>query len=250
VDRSRLAILISLLLAACAPAPTPTPPPPTPRIATTPYFEPLVSTWIAAYAAEQVAAPFELFVLPEPEALDALAHGDVDLLITAGEPPDDGFATPLQREGIAIILHPSNLLRDLTLEDLGEIFSGRINNWEQLGSSGEQLRLYLPFASEPLRTQLERLLSLNSNSPNAHLAPSPTAMLSLVQKDPGAIGLLPFSLLTEEVRAVRVNAVILSEGTIQEGRYPLTLEIVATAPSEPEGSAREWLTWLQSLEGD
>ncbi len=250
MDRPRLAVLIPLLMAACTPAPvsTPTPPPPTPRIATTPYFEPLVSTWIAAFAADQTAEPFELVVLPAPAALDAVIHGDVDLLITAGEPPEDGFVTPLLREGIAIILHPSNQVRDLSLEELEEIISGRVNNWEQLGGSGSPLKLYLPLPSEPLRTQFEKLLTLNSTTPNTYLAPSPAAMLSLVLEDPGAIGLLPFSLLSGEVRAARVNTIILSEGTVQAGRYPLTLEIVATAPSEPEGSVRDWLLWLQSIE--
>jgi ABC-type phosphate transport system substrate-binding protein len=246
VGRSRIAPLIFLLLAACTPTPTPTPPPPTPRIATTPYFEPLVSSWISAYAAEQSTTPFELVVFPVAEGLDALAAGDVDLLITAEGALDDGFATPLRTEGIGIILHPTNQLRDFSLEDLRDILSGRIDHWEQLDGSDEIIQLYLPLPSEPLRTQFERLLALNATSPTAHLAPSPAAMLSLVREDPGAIGLLPHSLASDDVRIAGVNAVTPSEGTLQDGRYPLTLEIVATAPSEPEGTARDWLAWLQS----
>ena len=250
MGRLRLSLLIFLLLAACTPAPTPLVPQPTPRIATTPYFEPIVSNWIATYAAEQATTPFELVVLPVSEALDALAHGDVELLITTEAPPDEGFATPLRHEGIAIILHPTNQIRDFSLEHLREIFSGRINNWEQLGGSDESLTLYLPLKSEPLRMEFEGLLSLKSTTPGAHLAPSPAAMLSHVQEDPSAIGLLAFSLVPEEVRAARVNEIPLNKGTIQARSYPLTLEILATAPSEPKGSVREWLVWLQIQEGD
>lgn len=36
-------------------------------------------------------------------------------------------------DGLAIIVHPSNPLRNLTIEQIRNIYTGKIKNWEELG---------------------------------------------------------------------------------------------------------------------
>ncbi|WP_297843886.1 substrate-binding domain-containing protein, partial [Pseudomonas sp.] len=45
-------------------------------------------------------------------------------------------------DGVAVILHPVNPLRQLNTEQLARIFSGEIHNWEELGGTGGAIHLY------------------------------------------------------------------------------------------------------------
>jgi ABC-type phosphate transport system substrate-binding protein len=82
-------------------------------------------------------------------------------------------------------------------------------------------------------------------SSSALLAPDPAAVLSLVAEDAGAIGYLPLSQVTEEVRVARIDGILPGASTIADGRYPLRLTVLATAPQEPSGQVRDWIGWLQ-----
>jgi ABC-type phosphate transport system substrate-binding protein len=105
----------------------------------------------------------------------------------------------------------------------------------------------VPLGSDELRQRFEALV-MNGESPtgNALLAPTPEAMLDAVVADPNAIGYLPMSQSSEDVRNVRVDGVLLGEASLADGRYPLWMEVIAMAPTEPTGALRDWLAWVQA----
>jgi phosphate transport system substrate-binding protein len=45
-------------------------------------------------------------------------------------------------DGVAVILHPANPLRELSTAQLAKVFSGEIHDWEQLGSTGGPIHVY------------------------------------------------------------------------------------------------------------
>ncbi len=53
---------------------------------------------------------------------------------------------PVQHEvaldGIAVIVHPNNDIDNLTIQQLSDIFSGKITNWQQLGGENLPITLY------------------------------------------------------------------------------------------------------------
>jgi ABC-type phosphate transport system substrate-binding protein len=71
-------------------------------------------------------------------------------------------------------------------------------------------------------------------------------MNQLVAEDPGAIGILPSAAVPEGLRAVRIDGILPGESTIASGTYPLTVSLLATAPSEPASPLRDFLVWIQS----
>jgi phosphate transport system substrate-binding protein len=45
-------------------------------------------------------------------------------------------------DGLAVLVHPQNPVSKLSIDQIGQIFSGRINNWSQLGGADQPIRLY------------------------------------------------------------------------------------------------------------
>lgn len=242
-------ILVCLILiAACAPAPTPSPTLQVARIVTTSAFESTAAEWAATFAFGQQSVLMEIEIMTPQAALKAIDAGEADVIIAGVKPPQGWFASPLWVEGIAVVVHPSNSARRLSTDDLISIFTGRITTWSELKGENWAIQPIVPFSGDDLRAQFEtQVLNDAPVTPNALLAPNPSAMASMVAEDEGAIGILPFSYITPEVLTVIVDGIIPTVSNLQNGLYPLSIEVLALAPEEPVGVARDWLAWMQSL---
>ena len=240
------ALALAATLAACS-AQTPMPVA-FPRLVTQPYYEPILVDWAVAYRQDLPGPlPFDLDTRTQEEGLDRVETGEADLLVTSGEPPRGWFATPLGRQGLAVVVHPDNPVRDLSIEELRDLFSGINGLWEEVGGRPTPVQPVLPLPGEPLGEAFASLvLGERAPWPGTQLAPTAAAMTQLIAEDEGAIGLLPMAAVPETLRVVRVEGVLPGETTIASGAYPLTVSLLATAPEEPVGPLRDFLVWIQS----
>jgi phosphate transport system substrate-binding protein len=240
-------LLFCLGLVACAPTPSATPTKSLIRVITTPAFESLVTNWAIEYMDAQDTARIDLRILPLEGALDTAEGGTADIIIAGTQPPQGWFATPLSLEGIAAVVHPTNSIRSLNLEDLAALFNGDIDSWAELGGEDLPVQPVIPLPGDETREYFDtRMLEGEGFSPDAFIAPSPLAMVAMVAEDEGAIGFIPLSQATDVVRVVRVGGVLPQATTVGDGRYPIHIEILALAPKQPGGATHAWLAWLQS----
>jgi hypothetical protein len=240
------------MLAACQREPavpeSPVPPTPFPEIATTPSFQAWAIANVLAYRENQtVSIGFGLEILAPSAALESVSRLQYPLLVGAGPPPPDWFSTPLGYEGIVLAVNRGNRTPDPSLEQLAQIFSGRISNWEVLGGPDLPIQPIIPLRGDALRETLgERLLGGTPFTPASLLGPSPEIMLSLIRQEDGAIGVLPLAAASNEVRLLRVSGIMPSAATVADGEYLLSVELLGIAPEEPNGVIRDWMVWLQS----
>jgi phosphate transport system substrate-binding protein len=217
------------------------------RVATSATFEGIVTEWVRSYT-EIIGNPsFEIVLTTTAEGIEAVEKGDVELFLEAGTPPPGWFSTPVAIEEIAVIVHPDNPLRRFSLQDLALIFSGSIQAWDDLDGISASIQPVVPLRSDSLRVHFDAIvLTDKTTTLNALLAPSPEAMLSIIDENPGAIGYASFSLIDERVRVVRVEKIMPTGDAKSAEDYPLLYTITASAPDEPAGAVRDWLVWLQS----
>lgn len=215
-------------------------------IATTPALENLVQNWIADFPSPDNTR-IELHILAPLEVSQAIEDGTVELAVVANGLPDDVFATPLYEEGIAVIVHPQNDIHSVSLENLAGLIEGRIGNWSELNGEDLPIQVVIPLSADETRIHFERLVMLEGiPSVKALLAPTPAAMIELVGENPGAVGYLPFSSLTDKVRAIRVDNLAPTNENVSNGRYPLVMPVITYASEEPLGTLRDWILAIQS----
>lgn len=250
--RRNLPILLLVFLGACqlessVPAAEPSPTP-FPEIATTPAFQDWAVANILAFREDrQVAIGLGLEVMAPSAALQAVERGERALLVSSGDPPPGWFSTPLAREPVVIAVNRGNHAPEPSIEQLAQIFAGRISNWEQLDGPDLPIEPVIPLRGDPLRVALgDRLLGDVPFTPAALLGPSPEIMLSLINEHTGAIGILPLSATNNQVRLLAIEGIRPSAATAASGSYPFWVDLLGSAPQEPEGVLRDWLVWLQS----
>ena len=209
-------------------------------------MEETVKQWVREYADDGHRADLFLDVLPVEEALAAVERGEFELAVTGGDPPDLWFATPIDTDGIAVVVHPTNPIRFFEFSELGDIFAGRKQNWELFDGRDRFIQTVIPPNGDEVRTRFQNsVLGFAPHTPTALLGPYPSAVAAIVSTEDAAVGYMPASQVPDHVTIVRVNGLLPEPSNLEDGRYPLAFSIIATAPDEPTGKARDWLVWLQ-----
>jgi hypothetical protein len=241
-------LLLALVLTGCAPDPTATLTPSPLRVVTTPTLEQVVVGWIEAYISQVHSQPFELETLPFDEAQRALQTGRGEILITSNEPPIGWFGASLRDEPIAIVVHPDTKVQNLSLDQLRRLFTGAEERWEEMGGGDQPVQVVIPPQGDELRRRFKQwVMRSETFDSDAYLAPSPEVARELIAGQDGAVGFIPFSLVSEVLSVVRVEGE-LPDAVSGNQNYPLLLPILAMSPQEPRGVLREWLLWLQGGE--
>jgi ABC-type phosphate transport system substrate-binding protein len=247
VDRNRLFILsLALTLAACQAASTLVPTAETYQtVFVSPAVLPLASQWLQAFNQQSGRPTINLIPMSYTAAREAVEEASAAIVISAQAPPSDWWATPLGTQPIAVVTNASNPIEDLTRSELLQIISGQVTNWESWTGESTRVEVIFPVPGDELRARFMDQLSPGLRlSPSARLAADPAMVIQLVEDDPGRIAILPFAMVTPELNVIRIDGMSPDD----EG-YPFNVDLLATAPQEPEGSVRQWLVWLQERLG-
>ena len=127
--------------------------------------------------------------------------------------------TILAIDGIAIIIHPGNVVTDLTLEQISAIFKGGITNWSEVGGGDGQIVLIGREESSGTRDGFESITDTEDACAYRQELTSNGAVLTAVAENPNAIGYVSLSSVKESVQAISVNGVMPREATITDGSY-------------------------------
>ena len=242
MDKRYLVLLLTLFFAACQVSPTPSATPTELEVVlVTPALLPQAAEWAQNFQEDRGQILLNLNPMPFPAAVEALENGEAGVVITSQDPPLNWWAIPLGSEPIAVVVHSSNPVQELTHSELIQIFSGQATDWEPWTGQSQSIEVVFPLPGDDIRTRFIDLLSPGVRLvPGARLASNPTALAEAVAQSPGRIGILPYSLMDETLAALQIDGAYPED----EG-YAFSLDIIATAPEEPEGSIQAWLLWLQ-----
>ena len=180
---------------------------------------------------------------------------------TAHEGGIDPVEYVIARDAIAIIVHPENPIDKLTLEQISAIYSGQINNWNELGGEDRPIvRLSRETNSGTHIYFLENVLRLGNKddevlfSMDTLLLPSSEGIIQETSQNPNAIGYDGLGYVTDEVKVVRVAAepgaeyIYPSIKTVNSGQYPIARDLYMYTNGQPEGELAAYLGWIFSDE--
>ena len=115
---------------------------------------------------------------------------NLELLLKQGDMTKPESEHILALDGLAIVTHPDNLTESLTVHQLADVFSGKIQNWQQLGGENRPITLY---ARDDQSGTFDTFDSLVLNKFDLQLADarryeSNAKLVAAVEQDAGGIG--------------------------------------------------------------
>src|SRR5690606_20538720 len=145
---------------------------------------------------------------------------------------------------------PGSGVSDLTTEQLRAIYQGRITNWESVGGPRMGITVISRENGSGTRAEFERLvMGERQTTQTAQIAPSGSAAIASVARQPGSIGYVSIGHLNDSVQPVRINGVAPTQANVGQNLYPLRTTIFFAGPGEPDGALRAFIGWVQSPDG-
>jgi len=254
----RALAIVAFTLVSCSttvvPASTPTRDTVTLRLyATTPLI-PLLHDLTAQYSQTNPNFIFESVTGNYQTMLDRLMAEDGGYLLTNHLPDDRGsnavMAWPIGQDGIAVITHRENPVDGLSVEQIRSIYLGHVSNWREVGGKEMAITVISREDGSGTRAEFERLImGARQTTQSAQIAPSSTAIMESVAKTKGGIGYVSMSYLDDSVKAITIDDIVPTLNNVYDNIYPLRSTIYAVGLEEPEGDYRNFISWIQSQEG-
>jgi phosphate transport system substrate-binding protein len=244
--RAALYLAVLAVLAACVETPQATRTPVKLRLAEAADQAAVLGQVLAAYTADHVWASASLASTTPQDALARVRAGQLDAAILHGEPEqkEGVWISGLAHDPIAIIVHPTNPISDISLAQLSDLFQGRTFDWTSFGGTGEVIPVSREAGAYSRLIFEERVMQTRAVTRNAVLKASTKDVIDFVANTPGAVGYVPLSHLNEQVKALAVEGVTPSAETAASGKYVLSAPLYVIARSEPQGDLREFMAWL------
>lgn len=153
------------------------------------------------------------------------------------------------RDGLAVVVHPTNPVESLTKEQVRGVFNGEIKNWKEVGGPDKPITVVSREAGSGTRASFEATLGGIRLTKEAIIQDSNGTVRETVANDENSMGYLSHGLLDEKIKAIKVDGVDCTTETILSGDYTLVRPVFFLTKGEPTGAVKTFIDFVLSAEG-
>ncbi|MBM4314550.1 MAG: PstS family phosphate ABC transporter substrate-binding protein [Deltaproteobacteria bacterium] len=222
---------------------------------------PIVQATLEAYMKMNPGTNISLSGGGSGEGIKALMDGTTDIATSSREIKESEIAlakskgvnptaTVVAIDAIVPIVNPKNRIRDLTIDQLSQIYQGRIINWKEVG--GEDLQIVVisrDSSSGTFESWAELVLNKAKVTPRAQLQASSGAIVQAVSKNRYSLGYIGLGYLDKTTKALTVGGVPASAKTSISKEYPIARPLYLYTNGAPKGEAAKFIKFALSASG-
>lgn len=232
----------------------------------------LALAWAERYQSEHVDIRISVTGGGSGTGIAALINNTVDIANASRKIKEEEIAEAqskgvepvehiIARDAIAVIVNPENPVNELTLQQISDIYSGKITNWSELGGEDRPIvKLSRETNSGTHVYFLETVLRLGSKddktlfSTDTLLLPSSEGIISEVRDNPNAIGYDGLGYVPDDLKMIAIAKeaggvyVLPSIETVNDKSYAIARDLYMYTNGEPTGVIKDYLDWILSDE--
>jgi phosphate transport system substrate-binding protein len=226
----------------------------------------LVGNGPERYLLEILAAEFEsrnplisidFFWHPNAKPIRTIQLNEADIGVIGEEIPSL-HSTTIARDGIGVLTNFSNPVKEMTLQQIADVFSGKIRYWSQVYEEAPQTKIILidRTANQNIRQGFEKILHIPDEIPQA--SPRAETEDEAIKAVSGNLQAITYVSMAPALRAKEdgiainllfVNGVEPEVQTVLDNRYPLQRPVVLIAKLNPSPQVMAFEQFILSPEG-
>jgi phosphate transport system substrate-binding protein len=158
-------------------------------------------------------------------------------------------AVVVARDGIAVVVNPSNPVSNLSMTQIRDVFTGKIVSWKSLGGADKPITVVSREAGSGTRSSFEKIVGGISLTKDAVVQDSNGTIRETVANDANAVGYLSHGLINEKIKALTVEGKAAEIEEMISGAYPLVRPIYFLTKGAPSGAMKEFIDYVLSDAG-
>jgi phosphate transport system substrate-binding protein len=153
-------------------------------------------------------------------------------------------------DGIAVVVHRRNPIRELTLKQIQGIFSGRIKNWKELGWIDRKIDAITREEGSGTRGSFEELAMKNEEIYDGIMVQdSNGSVKEIVATDPYAMGYISLGLVDDRVRSLSIEGVAANLENIRTRKYKIVRPFLFLTNGAPNSVTQTFIDFVLSRDG-
>jgi phosphate transport system substrate-binding protein len=125
-------------------------------------------------------------------------------------------------DGLPILVHPSNPVDNLTVEQVRNIYIGKIKNWKEVGGPNVKIVMVSRDTNSGTYETFNKLVMKKQKIvEGCEYVGSNGAVRGRVQNTPAAIGYAGLGFVDKTVKALKINNIYPTRKTVSSGKYPI-----------------------------
>ena len=151
---------------------------------------------------------------------------------------------------IVPVVHPSNPVADLSLDQLKDIYTGKIKNWKEIGGTDKVIVVISRDSSSgTFEVWNHKVLKKERVRPDAQLQASNGAVAQAVAGNKYAIGYVGIGYVNDKLKGLTVGGVKASAKTAMDNSYPVARALYMFTKGEPTGVVKDFIDFVKGDEG-
>jgi phosphate transport system substrate-binding protein len=158
---------------------------------------------------------------------------------------------PIAYDGIAVIVHKQNRLTNLSLEQIRQIFQGKITDWGAFNLKPHPIHVITREEGSGTRNAFEELVMGKHAeiTPIALVQDSNGSVREIVANDPYALGYISMGLVDPRVKALSVDGVSPTRQHVKNRDYKLVRRFLLVARDLKPGPGQSFVNFILSAQG-
>ncbi len=192
--------------------------------------------------------------------IEDLRSGKVDFAAScrpraAGDPADITYVQ-VAWDALAFIVHKSNPVENVTLDEVRSIYAGRMTDWRQLKGREAPIKVFISRTKKGLSgvEASTKQLVLNGKEPvasaNTAFVASSGIVEQMVEENPEGFATTGItSARKRNVKILRVNGIAPTNKAVINNRYPLKRPLFILMPKNPKPEVKKFVDFTLSKAG-
>jgi phosphate transport system substrate-binding protein len=192
--------------------------------------------------------------------IEDVRNGKVDFAAScrkkSSDDPADVDFIPVAWDALAFIVHKSNPLNDVSLEEVRAIYAGKITNWKQLKGNNSPIKIFVSKTKKGLSgvegTTRELVLKGQEvvETPNTLFLASSAIVEQMVEDTPAGFATTGFSSARKrDIKMLKVNGVSPDKANIKNNKYPLKRPLFLIVPHKARPAVKNFVDFALSNKG-
>jgi len=159
-------------------------------------------------------------------------------------------AITICNDGIAAAIHPKNPITNLTMQQIRDIFNGRIKNWKELGWIDRKIDAVTREEGSGTRGAFEELImEKNEIDDGIMVQDSNGSVKEVIATDPYAIGYISLGLLDERIKGLSIEGISPTVENIKAGKYMIVRPFLYLTNGKPGDKVQSFIDFVLSKDG-
>lgn len=157
----------------------------------------------------------------------------------------DPVRTAVAVDALVPVVNPQNPVKSLTLEQLKNIFTGKITNWKEIGGNDAKIVVISRDTSSGTYETWEELVMKKAKvMPQALLQASNGAVVQALSKNRNAIGYVGIGYLTPSIKDLHIGELVATPESALSKKWPLARELYLFTNGQPQGLAGAFIKYM------